>query len=81
MNNALSRQVGGTHYKGCKIQPIEYIHANGIGFAEGTAIKYITRWRSKGGIADLEKAIHTLQLLIELELELKSARPPSETLP
>lgn len=64
---ALQVQVGGGHYKGLKIQPIEYIHANGIPFAEGSAIKYLTRWREKGGIEDLKKARHFIDLLIELE--------------
>jgi len=30
-------------------------------------IKYISRWRKKNGIADLEKAKHYIELLIELE--------------
>lgn len=65
--SALQTQVAGDHYKGLKIQPIEYIHANGIPFAEGCVIKYVSRWRDKGGIKDLEKAKHFLELLIELE--------------
>lgn len=65
--SALNKQVDGGHYKDLKIQPIEYIHANNIPFAEGCAIKYLTRWRSKGGIPDLEKAKHFIELLIELE--------------
>ena len=64
---ALGVQVGGDHYKKLKIQPIEFIHANGIPFAEGSVIKYVTRWRDKGGVQDLEKARHFLDLLIELE--------------
>ena len=71
--SALEKQVSGGHYKSLKIQPIEYIHANGIPFAEGSVIKYVTRWRDKGGIADLEKAKHFLELLIELE---QKAREP-----
>ena len=67
MTNALSKQEGGTHYTKCSIQPIEYIHANNIPFAEGSVIKYVTRWRDKNGVADLKKAIHFLELLIELE--------------
>lgn len=63
----LEHQVAGDHYKKLKIQPIEYIHANGIPFAEGSVIKYVTRWRDKGGIKDLEKARHFLDLLIDLE--------------
>ena len=65
--NPLSKQVDGGHYKDLKIQPIEFIHANNIPFAEGCAIKYLTRWRTKGGIKDLEKAKHFIDLLIELE--------------
>ncbi|NMX62304.1 MULTISPECIES: DUF3310 domain-containing protein [Pseudomonas] len=65
--SALSTQVSGDHYKSLAIQPIEYIHANSIPFAEGSVIKYVTRWRDKGGLADLEKAKHFLELLIELE--------------
>ena len=65
--SALQTQIAGNHYKSLKIQPIEYIHANGISFAEGSVIKYVSRWRDKGGIKDLEKAKHFIELLIELE--------------
>lgn len=64
---ALSFQVGGSHYKDFKIQPIEFIHANKIPFFEANAIKYLCRWRNKNGIQDLEKAKHYIDLLIELE--------------
>ena len=60
-------QVGGTHYAEMSIQPAEYIHKNGINFLAGNAIKYASRYKSKNGRQDLEKAIHCLQLLIELE--------------
>ena len=65
--SALQQQINGTHYRELAIQPVEYIHANGIGYMEGNVIKYVTRWRSKGGIADLHKAKHYIDLLIELE--------------
>lgn len=65
--NPLDKQIGGQHYKDQVIQPVEYIHANGIGYFEGNVIKYVTRWRKKNGIADLEKAKHYIELLIELE--------------
>lgn len=65
--SALSVQVDGDHYKKLAIQPVEYIHANKLGFIEGSVIKYVTRWRDKNGIRDLEKAKHFLDLLIELE--------------
>ena len=64
---ALDRQEGGDHYKDCAIQPAEYIHANGLGFFEGNVVKYVTRWRKKNGLADLRKAAHYIELLIELE--------------
>jgi hypothetical protein len=64
---ALTKQVGGSHYKDKGIQPIIYIHANELGFCEGNVVKYVTRWRDKNGVADLRKAIHYLELLIELE--------------
>jgi hypothetical protein len=67
MSKALEVQVGGAHYKALAIQPVEYIHANSIGFCEGNIIKYVSRWRSKGGLDDLRKARHYLDLLIELE--------------
>ena len=61
------RQVGGDHYKKYKIQPVEYIHANKIPFIEGNVIKYVTRWRDKGGLKDIDKAIHLLEFLKQLE--------------
>ena len=42
-NNALEVQIGGNHYKSKAIQPVEYIHANNIGYFEGNVIKYVTR--------------------------------------
>ena len=65
--SALDKQEGGGHYKGKAIQPVQYIHANGLGFCEGNVVKYITRWREKGGKADLLKVIHYVELLMELE--------------
>jgi hypothetical protein len=67
MMSAMNEQEGGDHYKDRAIQPVEYIHANGIGFFEGNVIKYCTRWRSKGGLSDLRKARHYIDMLIELE--------------
>jgi len=65
--SALSVQCGGSHYKKMAIQPVEFIHANGIPFIEGNIIKYATRWRDKGGLQDLEKIKHFADILIELE--------------
>lgn len=65
--HTLTTQVGGTHYTDMVIQPIEYILANSIPFPEGNVIKYVSRWRAKGGVKDLEKAAHQLRLLIAHE--------------
>lgn len=65
--SALDTQVGGSHYKDLKIQPVEYITANNIPYMEGNVIKYVTRWREKGGLRDLEKAKHYLEMLIEMQ--------------
>ena len=67
IEDPLKEQVGGGHYKGCGIQPVEYIHANGLGFIEGCVVKYVTRHRSKNGEQDIRKAIHFLEMLIQLE--------------
>jgi hypothetical protein len=65
--SALDTQVSGDHYKKMAIQPIEYIHKNGIGFIEGAVIKYVSRWKDKNGVEDLKKARHMLDILIEME--------------
>jgi hypothetical protein len=71
--SALQQQVGGDHYRAKGIQPIEYIHANNLGFCEGNVVKYVTRWKDKGGESDLRKAIHYLELLLELEYQDKTS--------
>lgn len=63
--SALDIQEGGSHYKDMKIQPVQYIIANDIGFIEGSVIKYVSRWKNKNGLQDLKKARHFLDILIE----------------
>ena len=65
--SASTTQVGGNHYSSLAIQPVDFIHANNLGFIEGSVIKYVVRHKAKNGKEDLEKAIHFLQLLIEKE--------------
>lgn len=69
MQNAspLDVQVGGEHYKRHAIQPVEFIHANQLGFLEGCVIKRLCRFREKNELEDLLKAKHEIDLLIELE--------------
>lgn len=66
--SALDIQVGGEHYKTAKIQPVQYIEANGLLFLEGCVVKRVTRHDKPTGKGrqDIEKAIHELQLLLEL---------------
>jgi len=66
--DALEQQVGGSHYKECKIQPIEFIEANELGFLEGGVVKRVTRHNKPTGKGeqDIDKAIHELQLLKQL---------------
>jgi len=61
------KQVGGSHYNQKEIQPWDYISSNNLGFFEGNCVKYVSRWKDKGGVEDLRKAIHYLEKLIELE--------------
>jgi hypothetical protein len=65
--SANDSQVGGTHYKNNAVQPWDYIIANDLPYLEGNIVKYITRWRKKGGIDDLRKVQHYTQKLIEVE--------------
>ena len=66
-NRADNRQVGGDHYKYYKIQPMEYALKNNLNFAQANIIKYVTRYKDKNGIQDLEKALHCIELLIDFE--------------
>jgi hypothetical protein len=66
IQQASKKQVSGSHYKDFAIQPVEFIHANNIGYLEGNVIKYVCRWKNKNGLEDLDKAIHYLELLKEL---------------
>lgn len=74
MSGANSRQVGGGHYKLMKIQPWDFIVSNGLGFLEGSIIKYVARHRRKGGIDDLKKAKHFIEKLIEVEQSKETGR-------
>lgn len=72
MTSALDTQIAGSHYKGKRIQPVEYIEANKLTFLEGCIVKRITRWREKPQgkqFEDLQKIKHEIDLLIEMELK------------
>ena len=67
----LSTQIGGDHYTKLAIQPMRYSMENGLDALQHTVIKYVTRFRDKNGIEDLEKAKHCIDMLIEFEKEQK----------
>ena len=66
---AYDKQVGGSHYKKLKIQPMHYSMANKLDACQHTAIKYITRHEDKAGKKDLYKSLHVVLLLIEEKYE------------
>jgi len=62
---ASDKQIGGSHYKDCVIQPVDYIVKNNLDFLEGNVVKYITRHKTKNGIEDIRKVIHYAELILE----------------
>lgn len=66
--SVLSKQVGGDHYKNFNIEPIEFIKSNNLSFELGNVVKYVLR--DKNGNEDIEKAIHYI------DLELEMPKPP-----
>lgn len=61
---AFAVQIGGDHYKDYAIEPFDFIHQNKLGFAEGCVIKYLLRHKHKGGVEDLKKAKHYIDLIL-----------------
>jgi hypothetical protein len=64
--DALNDQIGGSHYKELKIQPVEFIEANNLPFLEGCIIKRVCRHGSKNGAEDIRKVIHEARLILKL---------------
>lgn len=60
-------QHGGDHYQKQTIQVWDFIEQNKIPYLEGNVIRYVSRWRDKGGFEDLLKARHYIEKLIEVE--------------
>lgn len=69
MADALSTQVGGGHYKGLAIQPIQLSMANNYDACIHSSIKYVTRHKDKAGAEDLGKGAHFCQLRRECMIE------------
>lgn len=76
-----SRQVGGSHYQNFEIEPIKFCQVNRLNNCESSAIGYICRHPYKGGISDLQKAIHCLEMALEFEYGVETREqihPPRE---
>lgn len=77
--NVLTTQVGGNHYAKYPIQPVEFIQANKLDFAQGNIVKLVTRFRDKGGAEDLRKIKHYSDILLATEYGEDTAPAPTVT--
>lgn len=75
MKDALTKQVGGTHYKTKGIQHVQFCQRNRLPWCESCALKYLIRHRNKNGKQDLEKAKHYLELCCHEDYLLREANP------
>jgi hypothetical protein len=57
------------HYSNLPVEPWDFIQKNKLDFFEGNVVKYICRWKSKDGVADLRKAITYIEKIIEGEVK------------
>jgi len=80
--SALDTQVGGNHYRNGTIQPVQFIEANRLQYLEAVVVKRVTRHNQPGGKGrqDIEKAIHELQLLLELRYPPAGAQGPGKVM-
>jgi len=80
MAKANDFQVGGKHYAENDVQAWDAITAWGLGFLDGNVVKYMSRWRKKGGLQDLLKAQHYLSKVIEEVEEHNSRKQAASTI-
>lgn len=80
LNNldASQTQVGGDHYVKYAISPLEFISKNNLDYVQGNVIKYVVRYKDKGGLEDLLKARHYIDLLIEIETRETASRESND---
>ncbi len=69
-------QVGGEHYL-AEYQHWDMVADTRTGYLEGNATKYLSRWRKKNGLQDLDKALSYIVKLRELLWESRIGRNPS----
>ena len=80
MAKANDFQIGGKHYVNNDIQAWDAITAWGLGFLDGDVVKYMSRWRKKGGLEDLQKALHYLSKVIEEVEQAQSRKQAAATI-
>ena len=80
MAKANDFQIGGKHYAATDIQAWDAITAWGLGFLDGNVVKYMSRWRKKGGLEDLLKAQHYLSKVIEEVEQAQSRKQAAATI-
>ncbi len=66
-HTALDHQVGGSHYKDMVFQPISLISKIDLDFFQGNVVKYVSRYKLKDGVNDLEKAKHYCLMALDLD--------------
>lgn len=71
---ANDKQVGGSHYRS-SYQHWDLVTACGNRYLEGQATKYLSRYKKKNGLEDLQKAVHYTEKLLE-EATAGNVRPP-----
>lgn len=69
-DTVFSEQIGGSHYKDMPFQPIKLISMLDLDFFQGNVVKYVSRYKLKDGVRDLEKAKHYCQMAMESPPEL-----------
>jgi hypothetical protein len=74
--SANDMQVGGNHYKARPYQHWDFVCDTGMHYLLGCFTKYVSRWRAKNGIQDLEKSLHYLKKAEE-RLVLPPVRGPA----
>lgn len=74
--DALSQQIGGSHYKMMPFQPISLITTIDLDFFQGNVVKYVSRYKLKDGVRDIEKAKHYCLMAMELD----DKNPPDDAL-
>jgi hypothetical protein len=72
--SANDKQVGGSHYKS-SIQHWDYVVANDLDYFQAQITKYVTRWKKKNGLVDLEKGLHFLEKYIEIAKSKEAEQP------